>query len=168
MEPLQNKGLKYQLKNRIRNNFLHFLTRKSLSRSNKIIAVSNYVKTYLSANKYLNSNSRIEVIHHGVEQNNSSNIDSRKKIIFSAGSLLPYRKYEDLIEAFDLIAHKFPEYKLVIAGGEADSRYWKFVKNKIQNSKYSKQIYFLGKISREEMTYNYLKCQILSPLRLGG
>lgn len=66
---------------------------------------------------------KMRVLHNPCPRiaDNSGEVQ-KKNIILSAGVVSPRKGYHDLIRAFAIIAHKYPQWKLVFAGsGEIDN-----------------------------------------------
>lgn len=62
------------------------------------------------------------VIYNSCPTVNIENLGNRKKIILFSGTICKGKGYLDLIQAFSIIADKFPEWKIIFAGnGEIDS-----------------------------------------------
>ncbi len=82
--------------------------------------------------------------------------DSKNKngeYLLTVGTIEPRKNYETLIKAFDLIAEKYPELKLIIVGKKG----WKYetVYTALNDSKYADRIQLLGYVTAEEKSNLY-------------
>jgi len=106
---------------------------------------------------------RIFVIPHGVDNgeyiinSNRLNVFKKKfwgkKIILFFGVLSPRKGLETLFSAFAQISSKYPEYVLVVAGGEsaAYKGYIKKIKSLVDKLGLNDKILFLGFIDEEDV-----------------
>ena len=104
---------------------------RSLKKVKKIIAVSEYTKTDL-INFLDTPEEKISVIPHGIDtklfppSTGASEINAKIKnrlggsgeYILCVGTLEPRKNYLKTLEAFQIILKRFPDLKLVIAGGK--------------------------------------------------
>jgi glycosyltransferase involved in cell wall biosynthesis len=80
--------------------------------------------------------------------------------VFTSGSLLPYRRTEDVIQAFcDSVALAHPQAKLVIAGSGTDRRYGKVLQNTIAASGCADRVLVLNQVSQDIMRILYRRCR---------
>jgi glycosyltransferase involved in cell wall biosynthesis len=108
--------------------------------ANIVIVLANLIETQLKDKYYFN---RITVLNNPCPIiTRSSMIDKTKTILFAA-TLNENKGYSDLIRAFSLIAHKYPDWKVLFAGnGEIE------IGKKLANElNISKQIEFVGWVS---------------------
>jgi glycosyltransferase involved in cell wall biosynthesis len=107
--------------------FLRFFEEKTIEHSNKIIAVSDFTRRELL--KYYNvKEEKIRVIHNGVDINKFLPPANKKEVkrelgfkttdvnILSVGRLYARKGLFTLIESMSLVAKKFSNAKLIIAG----------------------------------------------------
>jgi glycosyltransferase involved in cell wall biosynthesis len=107
--------------------FLRFFEEKTIEHSNKIIAVSDFTRRELL--KYYNvKEEKIHVIHNGVDINKFLPPANKKEVkrelgfkttdvnILSVGRLYARKGLFTLIESMSLVAKKFSNAKLIIAG----------------------------------------------------
>ena len=107
--------------------FLRFFEEKMIEHSNKIIAVSDFTRRELL--KYYNvKEEKIHVIHNGVDINKFLPPTNKKEVkqelgfntndvnILSVGRLYARKGLFTLIESMSLVAKKFSNAKLIIAG----------------------------------------------------
>jgi glycosyltransferase involved in cell wall biosynthesis len=107
--------------------FLRFFEEKTLERSNKIIAVSDFTRRELM--KYYNvKEDKIRVIHNGVDINKFSPPRNKKKVkqelgfkdndvnILSVGRLYARKGLFTLLESMSIVIKKFGNAKLIVSG----------------------------------------------------
>jgi len=125
------------------------------------ITVSDFVKEQI-AKSGINKN-KIKTIKVPKENWIPKDIKKENKdiIIFSAGGLKKTKGFHYLIKSFKLVAHKYPQITLRIAGdGSARNKLEKMVKK----LGLSKNVYFLGKIAHDKMQDEYTKAHfVISP-----
>ena len=145
MEPFLFNKYNYDLKNRVRNHLLKLASKSTLKKADKVIAVSHYSEDYLFGDLKLEEG-KVKTIYHGRDVSFTSTIDNdidfeilkslnleSKSYLFTAGSLLPYRRLEDILEAFSNINKG--TLKLVVAGDGNDNKYKRLINKTIQKHK---------------------------------
>lgn len=153
---------------RIRNLVLAYLAKTACRRASRIIAVSNFVSDFLTREWSLNPG-KIGIVYHGVEpppQKDLLSIPSvieridGRPFIFTAGSIRPYRAYEDVIRALAILRNGAHDYCLVIAG--AVHRRMSFYKGKLNELavelNIGSRIVWAGNLSPEEMSWSFYNC----------
>jgi glycosyltransferase involved in cell wall biosynthesis len=159
MEPFLFKKYDYDLKNRVRNHLLNSVSKSTLNKADKVIAVSHYSKDYLFNDLKLEEG-KVKTIYHGrdvsfthVENNDkdfeilkSLNLESRS-YLFTAGSLLPYRRLEDILEAFSKI-NKGTTLRLVVAGDGNDNKYKRLINQTIQKHNLESSVILVGHVDK--------------------
>ena len=141
--------------------FLKFYTsgyNKSILFSDAIITVSNYSKKDIVKN-YKIENDKITVIYNGIEKSFSyknennlitewKNFNLKSDYIFYFGTIEPRKNLTGLLDAFETVRNSV-DLKFVITGKEG----WLYseVKEKINNSKYKKDILLTGFLNDEEL-----------------
>ena len=170
MEPFLFEQYRYSWNTALRNRLLDRYSRLSLRRANRIIAVSDFAADFLA--KGLNiTTERIYKVYHGrsevfanvgvPEQDRSllAKLGVNGRFFLTCGSLLPYRRCEDVIRAFDVIARELPgDMQLVIAGAGTDQRYGEFVRETIAKASARSQILLVGHVAWDKMKALYRGC----------
>lgn len=169
MEPFFFKKYKYKFKPLIRNYILQWQTSHALGAADKVIAVSRFCENHLINDLDIRAE-RVRRIYHGRDLSFSpdGNLDDDQRrlkklgingnYLFTVGSLLPYRRCEDVIEAFNLIACAHDEkLNLVIAGNGSDTGYVSLIKQAIKKSPYNGRILLIGHVQKENMISLYRK-----------
>jgi len=157
----------FSLKRKFWHKFIN--PKKLIAGCDKIIAVSENTKNDL-INCYKIPDNKIRVINSGIDHNlyriidkNDSKLKLLKKkyqlpesFILFLGTLEPRKNIIGIIEAFNLLLAKYPEFKnlhLVIAG-ERGWNYEQFF-SFAQNSPFTKQIFYLDYIQRQDKPFLY-------------
>lgn len=122
VEPLQPAKYRMSTLWRLRLAILRRETLKACANADRIVCVSRYVKDRLVALGVRAS--RMDVVYHGLGSRPESSTrpeacrDPSEAFIFSAGSIVPYRGYEDLIQAIaSPSSRRAPLPRVVLAGG---------------------------------------------------
>ena len=168
MEPFTFHKYKNTYKNSIRNYILKLKTINTIKNTDKVIAVSGYVRDVILENKMAGIDSIIN-IYHG--RNKSFNavedmadleilkaLDIKGEYVFTCGSLFPYRKCEDIIKAFEDV--KSSGAVLVVAGSSNDGNYINMLNDLILQYKMSDSVHMLGHVSLQEMIVLYRNCKL--------
>ena len=146
------------------------VARRAIKKSDRIIAVSEYVKEFL-LNKWNIPEEKIGLVYHGIElplireyvRPNNIPKDWEENFLFTAGSIRPARGLEDILKALKcLMLEKVAINGLVIAG-ETESRmipYRKKLEEWIKMNNLSSKIYWTGKLNEKEMSWCYRNCKI--------
>jgi glycosyltransferase involved in cell wall biosynthesis len=158
-------------KQRFWHNFIN--PKKLITNCEKIIADSENTKNDL-INLYRTPATKIKVIHSGLDHNLYKPItlpnfqcqqfknkyQLPENFILFLGTLEPRKNISGIIQAFDLLKLKYPEYNnlhLVIAGEKGWNH--KKIFQLAENSPFTKQIFYLDYIKREDkpLIYNLAK-----------
>jgi len=138
--------------------------RQAVHKARRVIAVSKFVGRYLCEDLGVASEN-IGIVYHGTPQPCGRRAkrpvlvsdEWRRRFVFMAGSIYPYRGIEDVILACARM--KSPPY-VVIAGfvGHRMGKYHDRLKELVQTTRLSSQIRFVGALTREEMGWCYQNC----------
>lgn len=137
---LHSSGPEYSIGGKYRE-----LYRYSFTHADKVILLSN---TWLDeAEKAFHlPHEKMEVLYNPCPIVKPSQRNEREKYILFAGTLTHRKGYDDLIRAFSKIAHKYPEWKLKLAGnGEIDNGIDLTQKYNVEN-----QVDFLGWVNGDD------------------
>ncbi len=167
MEPFAYSGRNNPFSEKLRNFVRRKLASNAVRKSQRVIALSNYVKQFLVDNLKIPEN-KISVVYHGIQHDKSFNCvkpiavpDSWKgNFLFTAGSIRPARGLEDILYALKhLNAEKF-EINLLIAGATAPNMlpYLKSLKAKIAEFGLQRKIIWSGSLNLEQMNWCYKNC----------
>ena len=144
------------------------IAKKAIEKSDRVIAVSEYVKEFLMYNWNIPED-KIGLVYHGIEIPKVKEIqlpqnitkDWEGKFIFTAGSIRPARGLEDILNAMKYLSLKRAEIKgLVIAGGISPSMigYQHKLKKWIQAQNLSPKIFWVSSLNEKEMNWCYRNC----------
>lgn len=109
--------------------------------------------------------SNLKMIYHAIDTSKYifKSYKNREPFLFTITHLTKHNVKRkcviEIIEAFDLITKKYPEYKLLIAGG-TDGDGYEEVFNKVQLLSLKDRVVFLGRISDDEKISMYQRCSI--------
>jgi glycosyltransferase involved in cell wall biosynthesis len=165
---IKNKELRFVTPDEFQNKRFDWLTelrrkieRSVSARADKIIVPSEYLKKIVTM--WGVPDNKITVVYNSFEFSDvrrptkeevrqSLGILTDKKVIFSAGRLVPWKGFDTLIEIMPDILAKVPEAQLIIAG---DGPEREALELRIKNYELGSKIKLLGNISRTEV-WNYL------------
>ena len=145
-------------------------TKKACQKANRVIAVSHFVKDFLERTWNINKK-KIDVIYHGIEPptpwaegdcpQSLLGIEPGK-FLFTAGSILPYRRLEDIIQALSILRDKGSAFKLLIVGlpEPASLGYKRKLVKRIEKERLQKQVRWAGWLDPKEMSWCYLHCSM--------
>ncbi|HSV98648.1 MAG TPA: glycosyltransferase [Sedimentisphaerales bacterium] len=152
---------------RIRNWARFRQMRRAVSQSNRVIAISQFVKDYLTGELGL-AEDRVGVVHHGTDLHPDASLrkpdavsaDYSGRFVFTAGLIYPYRGLEDLIDARCHLRCLTDLPPLVIAGkvGQGMSRYYARLRRIVRERNLESCVHFVGLLGRPEMTWCYRNC----------
>jgi glycosyltransferase involved in cell wall biosynthesis len=168
MKPMMLGCTAYRME-RVRNWVRFRQMRKAVERSNRVVAISQFVKDYLTGELGV-PETKVGVVYHGTELNGSQPgerpacipDDWSGRFVFTAGLIYPYRGLEDLIEAWRLLRDTPDLPVLAIAGkvGKGMSRYYDKLNRLILKHKLDSHIRFVGILTPNEMTWCYRNCSV--------
>ena len=161
IEPIQKPIYKMPILWRMRRLYLRREHKIACRKSNRIIAVSNYVKNEVCRNFKVKSQ-KVDVVYHGFNQADTRSLNKpdilkfNSSFLFSAGSIVPYRGYEDIIRAVSFLISKGREdLRIVFAGSKSKlaKQYIKFLRKLAKSNKLDDKIVWTGQLSHNEMTW---------------
>lgn len=172
MEPFLFGRYGYSWKTALRNRLLARGSRQSLRRADRIIAVSGFARDHL-VDKLGIAPERIRTVYHGRTKALAACGDAERdrlllaelgvegRFVLTCGSLLPYRRCEDIVRAFDKIAPSLPNgMQLIIAGAGTDRRYGELVRETIVNATAHSSIRLAGHVAWDKMKALYRQCDV--------
>jgi glycosyltransferase involved in cell wall biosynthesis len=168
MEPFLFENYKYSMTTWIRNKILAALSVSCLKKANRVIAVSKFAADYLGRLEI--SREKFYTIYHGspsfkfladTASDKLQAIGVNSDFILTCGSMLPYRRCEDVILAFNSCLSAMPDrMMLVIAGSGTDAGYDEMIRELIAASPRPSRILTLGNVPWETMVELYRHCEI--------
>lgn len=172
MEPFLCGEYRYSVGSRMRNALLRRSSARALRRADRVIAVSEFARDHLTGAMGIDS-ARVCTIYHGRNRKLISDCDPEEdrdtlvrlgvgpQFLLTCGSLLPYRRCEDVIAAFNHCADGLPAgMQLVIAGAGTDRRYGELIRQAIADSPNRAQILAVGHVSSSTMAALYRHCRV--------
>jgi len=170
MEPFAENIDVYSFTDKCRLYIQRFVAKRAIKKSDRVIAVSKYVKKFL-LNKWSISEEKIGLVYHGIEsplisecaRPNNIPKDWEGNFLFTAGSIRPARGLEDILEAMKYLMLEKVSIKGLIIAGETESRmvpYRKKLEEWIKVNNLSSKIYWTGKLNEKKMTWCYTNCKI--------
>lgn len=167
IEPLQKRFYRTSFLGRLRLWALRREHRISCKAAVGVIAVSKYVKAQLVAEFSLDPR-KIITIYHGADRGGHIQMPDlpaavARRFLFSAGSVVPYRGYEDLVVALGMLRSEGVDFPPVVIAGAKDaasSWYDRKLKGLIDYHSVGDKIVWLGGISASEMAWCYKNCAI--------
>lgn len=172
MEPFRASSYRYTLRSRLRNSVLARLTASSVRSADRVIAVSELTREVLTRELGV-SDAQIRVAPLGrdaafhpsgdVAQDDAvlASIGVRRPYVFTCGSVLPYRRIEDVIAAFEALPSDRAGEQLVIAGSGSDTRYATEIERATAGSTRASDIKRAGHVSREAMYVLYRRASVV-------
>lgn len=168
MEPLAYYDDKNPLSEKVNNLLRRKMVYYSLDKSQRIIAISEFVKQFLVVNSNVIED-KIVVIYHGCGNNGNKYVrpsavpqNLSGRFIFTAGSIRPARGLEDVIEAIKLLALEKVDINLVIASLTSSNMlpYRRHLEEYISRNSIDKKIIWAEGLSKAEMAWCYVNCRV--------
>jgi glycosyltransferase involved in cell wall biosynthesis len=147
---------------KIRNLVLAYWARVACRKAERIVAVSGFVRDHL-VSRWGVAPDKVGVVHHGVEAfapDAGTIAPEDGRFVFTAGSVRPYRGYEDVVNAMSVLQAKGVEAKLVIAGGIQPNMvfYEKELRDMIRGQGLESRVSWAGELSAQEMARCLSRC----------
>lgn len=159
MEPMLpstfQEGLTAWAKNRVGAR----MARRASQKSERVIAVSEFVRDFLVKSWHLDA-TRIGVVYHGVDvakqtpAHDTIHELQNSQFVFAAGSLLRYRGLEDAVGALAQIS---PDIKLVIAGSGSTAYQARIAALAVKLG-VGNRLVWLGHVNEHVMNWAFQKC----------
>ncbi|MEP6765486.1 MAG: glycosyltransferase [Gemmatimonadaceae bacterium] len=161
MEPMLPDSLRDGTTSWARNYLGARLARRAVTNSQRVIAVSQFVREFLE-NKWNVEPNRIGVVYHGVDVAEyvaatpaSLSALTVSPFLFIAGSLLRYRGIEDAIRALSLVGNS----KVILAvAGNGSERYRTTLTSLASELNVKSRVRWLGHLNEIEMRWAYQRC----------
>ncbi len=166
MEPFLFHKHKYSWKNWLRNHLLRRASLAAVRRADRVIACSLFVKEHLAGIDGV-SPEKLFHVYHGRDvqfaksgMSGSDLLPFKQPFFLTCGSLLPYRRCEDVLQAFEVFhkTHPNDDHMLVVAGSGNDQRYRDLLNRLAGCSQVRDRIKFLGHVDRSTMSQLYANC----------
>lgn len=166
MEPFFARRYSYALAKDMRNRVLAPLSRRALTRADRVIAVSEFSRQYCLEDIGIPER-KLSLVYHGRDASFSpergphdADVLARYGLadgyVFSCGSMLPYRRFEDIIAAYGRLLTERPSLPpLILAGGREDGGYAHLVQAAIAKTGSEGAIRHIGRLAYEDMQVLY-------------
>jgi glycosyltransferase involved in cell wall biosynthesis len=149
--------------------YWQYLLRESVRRAQQVIAISEQTVEELHTFWSI-APERVHLIHNALRPSLQPNATSPKAIqsmqqkygkryLLHVGRIMPRKNVETLIQAFDLLAERFPDLHLVLTGGAGHAS--EGVLQQIETSPYRERIHQAGWVSEEDMGPLYAGAEAL-------
>ncbi|PIE73882.1 MAG: hypothetical protein CSA20_00760 [Deltaproteobacteria bacterium] len=170
MEPFNFIKYHYSPKTYLRNLILKTQTLSSLRAADKVVAVSDYTEKFITESLG-GMDKKVYRIYHGrdirfnpldpdgADQDRLKQIGIKRNFVLACGSLLPYRRSEDVLRAFNRFSQVHTKIDLVVAGSGNDRKYNNKLNKLIQMSSASDRIHKVGHVPVKAMQSLYRKCK---------
>ena len=148
----------------------YIVARRAIKKSDRVIAISRYVKEFLSY-KWNIPEEKIGLVYHGIELPQLKEYIRPKNIpkdwkgifLFTAGSIRPARGLEDILGAMNYLMLDKRNIKGLVIAGETELRmipYRRKLEEWIKINNLSSKICWAGKLSEKEMSWCYKNCKV--------
>lgn len=168
MEPFSKKDKLNNTYLNIKQEILKRIGNRSLKKSDGIIAISEYVESYLK-NVLKIPSKKIRIIKYGIDKKSEDKERPEDipenfvgQFIFTAGSIRPARGLIDLINSLIILNKKGIKIPLIIAGETiTEVKYYKnYLIEVIKQGGIEKLVYWMGKLEKEKMNWLYENCKV--------
>ena len=139
--------------------------KNALTKSQKILVPSNFVKRQLIENCQINGEKIVVTLEAvGITRSDLARSDLAKNpYIFYVGNAHPHKNVEGLIKTYLVLKEKYKTLKLILAG--SDHYFWQRIKKEFQVP----DVVYMGRISDEELVnyYRNARCFVMPSLEEG-
>ena len=133
---------------------------KACRQSSRVLAVSNYAKGEVCRRFNLHQE-MVDVVYHGIDSveiatTRKPDFDIPEDFIFSAGSIVPYRGYEDIIRSLAQLRSNGGKAPCVILAGSGayhPTSYERFLRRLAKSLRVEDIIIWAGQLQSEEMAW---------------
>ena len=142
--------------------------KKALKKSNRVIAISGYVRDFL-IQRWNIPNEKISLVYHGIERFKGDSCrphivprEWNNDFLFTAGSIRPARGLEDLLLGMKhLLLQGVTSVRLVIAGesGHSMAKYQEKLKLWVKENNLLNRVCWTGSLNEREMAWCYQNCK---------
>lgn len=153
----------------IRNKVQKIVTYKALKKSQRIIAVSQFVADFIQ-HEYQIPSHKIGIVYHGVSLPQNENLTTpavissewAKHFIFTAGSIEIFRGLEDIIFAIHHLKQRGLNYRVIIAGytRPAMKSYYRKLRSLVDHLGINENICWTGMLNEKEMAWCYKNASV--------
>lgn len=172
MEPFVSNIGNNSFKENLQLWFRNVDAKRAIKKSNRVIAVSGFVRDFMIDNWKIQSD-RIGVVYHGIElPKNEGGKEQRPALVpndwegqflFSAGSIRPARGLEDALYALKYLFDRSSAIAGLVIAGETTSgmmKYKKQLDDWVRTHNLSSKVCWAGNLSDNEMAWCYQNCRL--------
>jgi glycosyltransferase involved in cell wall biosynthesis len=146
----------------LKQNAYHLYANPTVRKSDRIVAVSNYVRDFV-LDRFLVPPDRVQVIYHGIDaafrplereacQPVLQRLGISREFVLCLGNVFPVKNHVTAVHAFAAIADRFPDLDLVIAGGTHDP-YFQAVQKAIGDHGLQRRVRLPGFVEAADLPY---------------
>jgi glycosyltransferase involved in cell wall biosynthesis len=141
---------------------LAFMTKASLLRCPRAIAVSDYARRALTRGLPAAVRARVDVVHHGVGGGFSPPEPDRPRedFLLTVSDIYIQKNLHRLLQALDILKADFPAIRLKIAGSPIDAEYSRQLSRIITERKLGDHVDLLGRVRTDELAELYRRCAL--------
>lgn len=167
-EPIQSPSYPMPVLWRLRLWKLRRETTVACRNAARVIAVSNYVRQQLTDRLGVPA-VKTDVVYHGFDPSEPTmaarpeSTPEDQEFVFAAGSVVPYRGYEDIIRAAALLRQRRGRALNVVIAGEAHGLAPSTMRRLVRLARaldVEPHIFWAGQLNRNEMTWCYRNCRV--------
>ncbi|MDP6787235.1 MAG: glycosyltransferase family 1 protein [Rhodospirillales bacterium] len=138
------------------------MTRVSLLRCRRAVAVSEYARDALTRRLPPRVAGRVEVIHHGVDPLFSPPPpgQEREDFVLAVSDLYIQKNLHRLLDALAILRPEFPRIRLRIAGGAPDAEYARDLRRTVAERELGDHVRFLGHVAVPALADLYRRCAL--------
>lgn len=141
---------------------LGVITFLSLLRCRRALAVSDYAARSLSLGMRSWFQSKVRIVHHGVNRRFAPNPQVRRQdFLLAVSDIYVQKNLHNLFRAMRAVCDRHPNIRLKIAGQKIDSWYYDAGIQLIQQLGIAENVEFLGRLPAEKLLSLYQNCAAL-------
>ena len=141
---------------------LSFMTKTSLVRCPRAIAVSDYARQAMTRGLPEAVRARVEVVHHGVGGSFSPPEPGcpREDFLLTVSDIYIQKNLHRLLHALDLLKADYPDIRLKIAGSPIDADYAARLHRIVAERGLDDHVELLGRVQAEDLAELYRRCAL--------
>ena len=141
---------------------LGFMTKASLVRCPRAIAVSEYARRAMTRGLPAAVRARVEVVHHGVGGGFSPPAPDRPRegFLLTVSDIYIQKNLHRLLQALDTLKADIPDIHLKIAGSSIDIDYSERLRRIIAERNLEGRVDFLGRVGADDLVDLYRRCAL--------
>ena len=169
MEPLVSPFRGNPPGEKIKNLLRRLSTRRALNGSDRVIAISAFVRDFITLGWNI-PREKVGLVYHGIDDTRLDGADMTavgfpvarpEKLIFTAGSIRPARGLEDLLSALNYLRSNNIRIPVLVIAGSVDpemSGYRNRLKKQADRMGLSETVLWAGQLNEAQMRWYYRNC----------